>query len=283
MCQIFDDDGIMLDSNNIEFLSGQGSEFIVYKYFDLVIKTYKKDYKLSHLSLEEINVLKNILTKRILLPIGTLWNSNHELIGYKMPYIGGVKPLESDSVETLFKELEILKQDLDLLCENSIILRDINLSNTIYNGNIYLIDPGNYLTDGLENIIFHTNIFNPSIIERLNKILMEDDYDKVKCFIDSLSLEEKQNIIRSWNYNKINELIDMLLFSNRSNIDPFKYRQIVQFIMKERDKNKFIYNLDVLKMYFDKSLSIGDAVDDFIKKYIVDDPKEKALFLSLYK
>ena len=48
-----------------------------------------------------------------MLPTGTLWNSDHELIGYKMPYIGGVKPLESDRVETLFEELEILKQDLD--------------------------------------------------------------------------------------------------------------------------------------------------------------------------
>ena len=74
----------------------------------------------------------------------------------------------------------------------------------------------------------------------------------------------------------------MLLFSGRSNIDPFKYRQIIQFIMIERDKNMFIYNLDVLKMFFNKSLSIGDAIDDFIKRYIKDDPKERELFLSLY-
>lgn len=283
MDQIFNEDGFQLDPNNIEFLSDQGSEFAAYKYLDSVIKIYKKNYQLSRLSLEELNILKNISTQRILLPTSTLWNSNHELIGYKMPFIGGKKCLECDSLDTFFEELEVLKQDLDLLCDNFIILRDINPSNTIYNGHIYLIDPGNYLINELDKIIFHTNIANPLIVEQLNKIIMEGDYNKVKILTDSLSLEEKQNILKSWNYNKINKLIDMLLFSKRSNIDPFKYRQIVQFIMKERNKNRFIYNLDVLKMFFDRDLSIGNAVDDFIKRYIKDDPKEKVLFSSLYK
>lgn len=283
MEQVFIEDGSPLDINKIEFLSDHGSEFIVYKYLDLVIKIYRKDYQLSHLSLGELNTLKNILTQRILLPTGTLWNSNHELIGYRMPYITGEKCIDYDSVSAFFEELEVLKQDLDLLCSNSIILRDVNLSNTIYNGHIYLIDPGNYLVDELDQIIFHANITAPSIMESLKGIIIEGDYSRVKILIDSLSPEEKQSILRVWNYNKINELIDMLLFSKRSNIDPFKYRQIVQFIMKERDMNGFIYNLDVLKMVFNKDLCIGDAIDDFTKKYIKDDPKERKLFLSLYK
>ena len=283
MEQIFTENGFQLDPSNIESLSDQGSEFLVYKYLDSVIKIYKDDYELSHLSLEELNILKKILTQRILLPTDTLWNSNHELIGYKMPFIDGKKSIECDSLDAFFDELEILKQDLDLLCDNNIILRDINLSNTKYNGHIYLIDSGNYLINELDKIIFHINITNPLIIGKLNKIIEEGNYNNINILVDSLLPEEKQNILRSWNYNKINELINMLLFSKRSNIDPFKYRQIVQFIMKERNKNGFIYNLDVLKMFFDKDLSIGDAVDDFIKRYIKDNPKEKALFLSLYK
>lgn len=282
MEQIFNEDSSPLDINKIEFLSDRGSEFIVYRYLDSVIKIYKKDYKLSHLSLDKLNILKNILTQRILLPTGTLWNSNHELIGYKMPFIGGERSIECDSLCTFFEELEFLRQDLDLLCNNSIILRDINLSNTIYNGHIYLIDSGNYLVDELDKIIFGTNIGASSISEKLNKIIIEGDYSKVKILIDSLSHEEKQILLKRWNYNKINELIDMLLFSSRSSIDPYKYRQIVQFIMKERDKNGFIYSLDVLKMFFNRNLSIGDAIDEFIKKYIKDNPKERTLFLSLY-
>lgn len=282
MEKIFNEDGSPLDNNKIEFLSDHGSEFIVYKYLDSVIKIYKKDYQLSHLSLEELNILKSIPTQRILFPTGILLNSNYELIGYKMPFISGRRSVECDSVHNFFEELEVLKQDLDLLCRNSIILRDINLSNTIYNGHIYLIDPGNYLIDGLDKIIFHTDIVVPSIGKKLNKILMECDYNKVKVLINSLSQEEKQDLLNRWNYNKINKLIDALLFSGKSNIDSFKYRQIVQFIMQERKKFDFIYNLDVLKMFFDKEMNIGDSVDNFIETYIKDDHKEKRLFLSLY-
>ncbi|MCI8466776.1 MAG: hypothetical protein HFI08_01075 [Bacilli bacterium] len=283
MEQVFNEDGSPLDINKIEFLSDRGSEFIVYKYLDSVIKIYKKDYQLSHLSLEELSTLKNILTQRILLPTGTLWNGNHELIGYKMPLIAGERSIEYDNTYAFFEELEVLKQDLDLLCSNSIILRDINLSNTIYNGHIYLIDSGNYLVDELDKIIFRVNIPDSSIVEKLNRIITEGDYSKVKILTDSLPLEERQNLLRRWNYNKINELIDMLLFSKKSNIDPFKFRQIVQFIMKERDKNGFIYSLDVLKVFFYRNLCLGVAIDDFIKRCIKDDPKEKKLFLSLYK
>lgn len=282
MEQIFNEDMSPLNMSKLQFLSNRGSEFIVYKYLDSVIKIYKKDYHLSHLSLKQLNILKNILTQRILLPTGTLWNSNHELIGYKMPFIGGERSIECDSLCTFFEELEVLKQDLDLLCSNSIILRDINLSNTIYNGHIYLIDPGNYLVDELDKIILRANIADSSIVEKLNRIIKEGDYDKVKIVTDSLSSEEKQTLLKKWNYNKINELIDMLLFSSKSNIGSFKYRQIVQFIMKERDKNRFIYSLDVLKVFFNEDLCIGDATDDFIKRYIKNDSKEKSLFLSLY-
>lgn len=283
MEQIFNEDGSPLDMNKIEFLSDQGSEFIVYRYLDLVIKIYRNDYQLNHQSLEELNTLKNIRTQRILLPTSTLWNGNHELIGYKMQLITGKKSIDDDSVSAFFEELEVLKRDLDLLCSNSIILRDINLSNIIYNGRIYLIDPGNYLVGELYKIISHANIFSHSIMESLKRIIIEGDYSKVKILIDSLSPEEKQKILIIWNYNKINELIDMLLFSNRTSKDPFKYRQIVQFVMRERERNGFTYNLDVLRMFFNKDLCIGDAIDDFIKKYIKDDPEERKLFLSLYK
>ena len=103
MEQVFNEDGSPLNMNKIELLSNRGSEFIVYKYIDSVIKIYKKDYQLPHLSLEELDTLKNILTQRILLPTGTLWNGRHELIGYKMPFIAGEKSVECDSVGIFLK------------------------------------------------------------------------------------------------------------------------------------------------------------------------------------
>ncbi len=282
MGQVFTEDGYQVDLSKVELISDKGSEFMVYKYIDSVIKLYKKDYKLSHLSLEELNFFKNILTQRILFPTGTLWNENHNLIGYRMSLITGEKSIEPDSVFSLFEELAIIKQDLDLLCSKSIILRDINLSNTIYNGHIFLIDPGNYLIDRLEEIILHMDIKDQAIQKEVNRIIISGEYDKVKNLTDSFTLEERQRLINEWNYDKINKLIDMLLFPRRNCIDPFKFRQIVQFIMKERNKNDFIYSLDVFKLYFNRELCVGDAIDDFIKTHIKDDPEEKKLFLSLY-
>lgn len=257
MEQIFNENGYLLDMSKLELLSTRGSEFIVYRYFDSVIKIYKKDYKLSHLSLEELNSLKRIPTQRILLPSGMLWDNNGELIGYEMPYIAGEKSIEYDKVYAFFEELEVVKQDLDLLCVKSVILRDINLFNTIYNGNLYLIDPGSYLIGELNKIIFHLNL-------------------------DLLTPEERQKLLIEWNYNKINALIDMLLFSRNPSIDPFLYRQIIQFFMRVKEENNLTYNLEALKMFFKEDLSIGDAINDFIKRYIKDDPGERKLFLSLY-
>lgn len=281
MRQIFNEYGCPLDMSKIEFLSNQGSEFIVYKYLDLVLKIYKEDYQLSHLSLEDLNTLKNIFTQRILLPTGTLWNDSPELIGYEMLLVSGEKSIDSDDLDNFFKELKVIKQDLDLLCSNSIILRDINLSNTIYNGQIYLVDPGNYLVDGLHKIIFHMDISGLSISEDLFKILKTGDYNDVRELMNSLSTEEKLDLLRRWNYDKINKLIDMLLFSKREGVDSFKFRQIVQFLMREREANGFIYNLDVLKMFFNRNLCIGEAIDDFIKRYIQDNPNERRLYYSL--
>lgn len=257
MEQILRENGFPLDINKLEFLSNKGSEFVVYKYFDTVIKIYKKNYLLSHQTLEELNTLKKIITQRILLPTGTLWNRQHELIGYEMPFIDGEKSLEDDSVHNFFKELEILKQDLDILCSNSIILRDINPSNTIYNGHIYLIDPGNYLVNELNKVIFHLNT-------------------------DSLTLEESQKLLTEWNHNKINKLVDMMLFYKKDNIDFFQFRQINQFFQKVKKEKNFIYILDALKIFFDEDINVRNAVNTFMKQYIKDDPKEKALLLSLY-
>ncbi|MCI8575215.1 MAG: hypothetical protein HFI09_01965 [Bacilli bacterium] len=117
MEQLFYEDGSLLDMNEIEFLSDRGSEYIVFKYLDSVIKIYREDYQFNHLSLKELNFLKNILTRRILLPKKTLWNEKHELTGYEKPYIKGKRNIEYDNLYSFFEEIELLKQDVDLLSE----------------------------------------------------------------------------------------------------------------------------------------------------------------------
>lgn len=282
MEEIHMENGSLLDINKLLFLTDKGSEFIVYKYDTLALKIYKDNYKLSHLSLEELKIFKSILTKRILLPTDFLFNNSDELIGYMMPYIAGKKSLLPDLVSNLFNELEILKEDLDLLSSNLIILRDINVENTIYNGHLYLIDSGNYMINQLEGIIFHVDIEDIALSNELYKIASNNEYYKLKELVNSLTRQEKEKIIKLWNYEKINKLINMMLFSKKENINPYTFRQIVQFIMSERKKNKFTYDLDILKIYLNEELTINDAIDEFIEKNIKDNPKEKEMCKSFF-
>lgn len=278
MEQIFNEKGLLLDMNKLELISNEGEEFSVYKYDNSVLKIYKKDYKLPHLTLEELNFLKSILTQRILMPAGTLWNNDHELIGYEMPLIANKKNIDNANVSTFFEELEIIRNDLITLCKNQIILMDINIPNTIYNGRLYLIDPGNYIINDLSQIIYRTS--NKSILKRLKEIPIENDNSRLNAFIESLSLEERQDIIKEWNYNKINDLIIMLLFY-KDNIDFCKFREIINFINEVKEKHYLIYNLDVLKMFFNEDLSLNEAVNIFINTYIRPNSKERRLFLNL--
>ena len=270
--------GSSLDTSKLIFLTDKGSEFNVYRYDDFVVKIYKDNYKLTHLSIEELKIFKSILTKRILLPSDFLLNNNDELIGYMMPYIDGEKNLLYDSVSNLFNELAVLKEDLDSLSSNLIILKDINTENTIYNGNLYLIDPGNYAINQLEGIIFHVEIEDTKLSNELTKIAINSEYYKLRELINSLTKQEKEKIIKTWNYEKINKLMHMMMFSKMENIDPYTFRQIVQFIISERKKNKFTYDLDILKIYLNEELTIADAVDEFVKNNIMDNIKEKELY-----
>ena len=52
--------------------------------------------------------------------------------------------------------------------------------------------------------------------------------------------------------------------------------------LNQHKDNNLIYDLAVLRMFFNPNLCIDDAIDDFIKRYIKDDPEERKLYLALY-
>ena len=241
MRKIYDDENNLIDINNLEFLSNIGQECRVFKYNNDVIKIFKKDYKLEHISKKTIEYLKEIETKRILMPIGFIKDQDNNLIGYKMKYVSGNRIVDKDYVENFFRELTIIRGDIETLSDKGVRLLDINKSNTIYNGGLYIVDPGNYEID--------KNIPNENI--------------------------------KSWNYNKINMLVDELLFSRKYN--PYIFRQIVQFFMKEKQKKGIIYNLDILKQYIDPSLKIQNAIEEFVSEHIKENVEEKKLFEKMFR
>lgn len=240
MIKIYDDEDNLIDINNLKILSDIGQECKVFKYNDDVIKIFKKDYKLEHISRKTIEYLKQIKTKRILMPTGAIKDADDNLIGYKMKYVHGNKSIDEDYVENLFNELTIIKDDIETLSDKGVRLLDINKNNTIYNGGLYMIDSGNY---------------------RIGENMLNEN-------------------IKVWNYNKVNRLVDSLIFSQKYN--PYMFRQIVQFFMKEKQKKNIIYNLDILKQYLDSSLKIQKAIEKFVSENIKENVEEKKLFEKMF-
>lgn len=254
---VYSGNRMLIDINSLQFLSQKGSEMTVYNDEQFVYKIFKKDYKLRHKSIEELNYLSSIKTLRILMPEALLF-SNEELIGYTMDYIKDEKDIYSDTMANLLNELMIIKQDIDILNKLCVRLIDINKSNIVYNGKLYLVDPGNY----------YINDVNDLLIYYQNREITE---------------EEKQNLIINSNYNKINKLMHELLFMNNSDVDFYLLRKIIEFFETERKKDGLIYDISIYQKYFDKNLIVRESINKFVSNYIKVDEEEKKMILSFFK
>lgn len=255
MERIYDIDNKLIDFNNMTLLNTTGSEVLVYKKDELVYKIYKKNYKLEHKNEQELEYLSSITTERILMPKGKLF-SNGDLIGYTMKYITGKKDILNIPIKRLLDELLIIENDIENISNSYIRIMDINKSNIVFNGCLYLIDPGNYYINNIEDLLVYFQ----------TKEITEDD---------------KINIIRKWNYNKINMLMYELLFMNNLDIDFYLLRKIIEFFKNEKQKNSLLFDLKIYNEYFDKNLSVKESINKFVMENIKVDIEEKKLILSL--
>lgn len=185
-------------------------------------------------------------------------NENKKIIDIELLELLSEKDMHNDTMANLLNELMIIKQDIDILNKLCVRLIDINKSNIVYNGKLYLIDPGNY----------YINDVNDLLIYYQNREITE---------------EEKQNFIINWNYNKLNKLMHELLFMNNSDIDFYLLRKIIEFFEIERKKDGLIYDAGIYQKYFDKDLTVREAIKKFVSNYIKVDEEEKKMVLSLFK
>ncbi len=156
--------------DNFEFL-GDGCEANVYrKDLDTVIKIYKDNNFMRKLDEESIKELKEINTHRILMPMEELYDEFGKLIGYLRKFKQNYNyTLKNASGYQLLEEFDLLKEDAFNLASSNYTISDLHRDNIIYDGNLYLIDPGSY-----EKIIdeeFNTKIYN---IESLNRLIIDD-------------------------------------------------------------------------------------------------------------
>lgn len=175
-----------------------------------------------------------------------------------MQYIKKSSNILDDKMKNFINELIVITSDIDLLSDLDVRLIDINKNNIVYNGRLYLIDPGNYYINYIDDLLVYLDYKEP----------IED---------------EKKNIIKPWNYNKFNRLIEELLFMGNERLDFYLLRKVIEFFEKEKQGNNLFSDISILQKYFDSELSVKESINKFVNEHIKVDEDEKRLIMSLCK
>lgn len=158
---------IRLNTYNMKYSKklGSGSTADVYLIGDCAYKLYKPYSSIKEpMNKEKVEKLKNIKTKRIVLPKESILSKKRNFCGYISKYVKnlGYEDILNMSKKDLINELKILRDDFILLGDNKILIRDMNIENTSFNNGIYPIDCGRYLTENEtnydENITISSNL-----------------------------------------------------------------------------------------------------------------------------
>lgn len=137
----------VLQRINLNNKIGEGTEGKVYLSNNNTYKIYYPNTLYDGFELKEKHhsYLLNIETKQIILPTELIYSKYGRYIGYTAPPIKKKRNKLIDiETKTFIKNLKILERDIELLATNKVLMADVKYYNFIYNGNMYIIDPGRY-------------------------------------------------------------------------------------------------------------------------------------------
>lgn len=142
----FDGELLEFDDETLDYMYvNEGAEGEVYRYGKDAIKIYKPTCFRRRLNEEDCKKLGTILTKRILLPEKIVYSDDCKtFIGYSTPFIykcADVRIMDM-KVENFCDELDLIRDDLGVLAANGIEIDDWHTGNILYNGKLYMGDPG---------------------------------------------------------------------------------------------------------------------------------------------
>ena len=159
--------GYRLDNKDIDISRkrltkiANGKTGDVYKYRDKALKVFKLDRE-TPIDLETAEYLTSISTNRILLPRNLLfYNNTFRGYSYKLVSKKGLgKKITTISKDELVGNIAIIERDIETLSNKQVLLNGIDPENTIFNGNLYLVDPSQYTK---------LDIYSVRELEKLNK------------------------------------------------------------------------------------------------------------------
>lgn len=116
----------------------------VYRYKNNVLRIFRENE--SHIEEETARYLTNISTERILLPKKLLFYNN-AFKGYTMTLVsqkGSSKKIITTPLEELLRTIEIVENDVEILSQKKVLLNNAAPNHTLYNGELYIVDPSKY-------------------------------------------------------------------------------------------------------------------------------------------
>ena len=159
---------IDFEKNDYNYLN-EGLEAEVYRYKNLALKFYKEKSQKMVIDKELVEYLKTIDTKRYLLPTATITDDSACFLGYATPFKQHYQTINNMTFDKFIDEVKFLEEDTLLLSEKGIDIEDLSYDNTIYDGSIYLIDPGSFRLSVKNKSLSRENLdkLNTYIIEEL--------------------------------------------------------------------------------------------------------------------
>ena len=209
-----------LDGKEINFEKGEhsyldeGCEAEVYIYKDLVLKFYKERSIKISIDKEMVDYLRTIKTKRYLLPIASITNEISKFLGYATEFKQHYQTMSSMMFDKFIDEVKFLEEDTLLLSEKGVDIEDLSYDNTIYNGSIYLIDPGSFK------------------ISMENKSLPRENLDKLNTYVieELLGNSLSKSLSKKKKTEMLNSIKEMLKSSS--------YELISDFLKEEASQSK---------------------------------------------
>ena len=181
----------------------------VYHYRNYALRIFKDGEKV--IDKDTARYLTTISTERILLPKKLLFYNN-AFKGYTMKLVsqkGAGKKIITTPIDDFIDSVEVLESDVKEVSQKKVLLNDIAPGYTLYNGELYLVNPAKYDT---------LDIGGAEDLERINKYqlhlliteLITSELNKHNCPQSSIRHMKELMNLRDMDQNTSDFLYDLM-------------------------------------------------------------------------
>lgn len=149
-----------------------GDEADVYRIKGQAVKIYKPYCLKRRLDEKTVELFKTIKTNRLLLPIETVYDENHNFNGYTTKLIeeGSKETIKNMKMTKMLDEMKLMTEDSKKLASLGITIYDLRYTDVLYGDGLYYCDPGSYLKEK-DMSVEEVEEYNK---EQLHELLIEE-------------------------------------------------------------------------------------------------------------